>query len=348
MSKLYEKFLQLQSQPKPVIDATNTLGRVLIIDGLNAFIRCFAAVPTMNDDGEHVGGITGFLKSIGSTIRMIKPTRVVIVFDGVGGSQRRRSLYPNYKQNRKPRNRLNRTYDFQTAEEEATSMQKQSSILLNMLSHLPVMVMAPARVEADDVIAYLAHLVEKRDGKVVVMSTDKDFLQIVNENIIVWNPIKKKIFKINTIVDEYGIHPNNFALFRSLDGDKSDNISGVRGIGVKTAIKMFPQLTQSKKFTIDELVAHAAKQKTGKLFETVASSKDLIELNYSLMELEKGQMSSSTRLSVLHKFDEEINVFDRFKLRNILVTNNMTNTIANFDAWLLSSFAPLTKFSSKE
>ena len=75
--------------------------KVLIIDGLNTFIRVFSVIPTTNDDGIHVGGIVGFLRSIGYTINMFRPTRVIIVFDGKGGSSRRRKLYPEYKQKRK-------------------------------------------------------------------------------------------------------------------------------------------------------------------------------------------------------------------------------------------------------
>ena len=65
---------------------------VLIIDGLNTFIRVFSVIPTTNDDGTHIGGIVGFLKSIGYTINMFRPTRCIIVFDGKGGSSRRRKL----------------------------------------------------------------------------------------------------------------------------------------------------------------------------------------------------------------------------------------------------------------
>ena len=91
------------------LDSDQPNDKVLIIDGLNTFIRCFSAIPTLNDDGAHVGGIVGFLRSIGYAIRTIRPTRTVIVFDGKGGSNRRRKIYPEYKQNRKTKYRVNRT-----------------------------------------------------------------------------------------------------------------------------------------------------------------------------------------------------------------------------------------------
>src|ERR1035437_9060610 len=70
---------------------------VLIVDGYNTFIRCFAAIPTLNEDGLHTGGMAGFLKSVGYALKMYKPDRCVIVFDGAGGSMKRRKIYPDYK-----------------------------------------------------------------------------------------------------------------------------------------------------------------------------------------------------------------------------------------------------------
>ena len=82
--------------------------KVLIVDGLNTFIRVFSVMPTLNDNGIHVGGIVGFLKSIGFAINMFNPTRVIIVFDGNGGSNRRRNLYSDYINNSRTTYRINR------------------------------------------------------------------------------------------------------------------------------------------------------------------------------------------------------------------------------------------------
>ena len=82
--------------------------KVMIVDGLNMFIRCFGAVPTLNDDGNHVGGVTGFLLSLGALIRNNKPTRVFMVFDGKGGSTRRKKMYKGYKEGRTGMTKVNR------------------------------------------------------------------------------------------------------------------------------------------------------------------------------------------------------------------------------------------------
>ena len=79
--------------------SNNPNEKVLIIDGLNTSIRVFSVIPTTNEDGIHIGGIVGFLRSIAYVVNMIRPTRVIIAFDGKGGSSRRRKIYPQYKQN---------------------------------------------------------------------------------------------------------------------------------------------------------------------------------------------------------------------------------------------------------
>ena len=80
---------------------TSLNDRILVIDGLNTYIRCWSATPSLNEDGVHIGGIIGTLKSVAALIRQYKPTRCIIVFDGVDGNKRRRKLYPQYKEGRK-------------------------------------------------------------------------------------------------------------------------------------------------------------------------------------------------------------------------------------------------------
>ena len=112
--------------------------RVLIVDGLNQFIRVFGAVPALNDDGEHCGGITGFLLSTAATIRIIKPTRVVVVFDGKGGSQRRKSKYSGYKEGRTGLTKINRLAGYEDLEDQQQSMRYQFARLIEYLQVLPV------------------------------------------------------------------------------------------------------------------------------------------------------------------------------------------------------------------
>ena len=110
--------------------------RILLIDGLNTFIRAFAVNPSQNDDGIHIGGMTGFLLSIGYAIKNIKPSRVIICFDGKGGSARRRKIFPEYKENRRVRQKLTRSTALSTIEDERISMGQQIQRLVQYLEVL--------------------------------------------------------------------------------------------------------------------------------------------------------------------------------------------------------------------
>lgn len=341
------RYLDLLSEVRKDHDEYHGLklnDKVLIVDALNSYIRCFAAVPTMNEDGEHIGGVTGFLKSIGLAIRTFKPTRCVIIFDGRGGSQRRRKIYSEYKENRRSMTRLNRTYDFNNLTEEQKSMRGQLIALAYALKHLPLTVLAPNNVEADDVIAYVADVISDRGGKSIVMSTDKDFLQIVSDSVELWNPVKKKTYFPQTVVEEYGIHPHNFAIFRSIDGDKSDNIPGVKGVGPKGLIKNFPQIQEADPVSIDDILDQANSQQKGKIFEKIRANEDIIRRNYLLMRLDEVQMSASTKLDVISRLDSPSFDMDKVGLTTMLVDNKMLGAFSNYDQWLLTTFTPLTRF----
>ena len=133
---LNEKFISFLDQVKDEEhkSVTHLNDRVLVIDGLNTFIRSFAVNQAINEDGLHIGGMMGFLKSIRYTCDILKPSRCIIVFDGKDGSKRRRKIYPDYKGTRKIKQRLNRNVDWGTApQDEEESMKQQMGRLIEYL-----------------------------------------------------------------------------------------------------------------------------------------------------------------------------------------------------------------------
>ena len=232
INKKYLKILDTLGKEKQDVNE-NPDDKILIIDGLNTSIRVFSIYPTQNDDGIHIGGIVGFLKSLGHAIRTIQPTRCIIVFDGKGGSSRRRKMFPGYKNNRKPTLRKNRVGLYSANTDEKRNMIIQFQRIIEYLENLPITVLSVDNVEADDVIAYIGKQVyNKPENKIVVMSTDKDFLQLVNGRISVWNPTKKRMYHPEQVEKDYGIPSHNFLVYRMLDGDVSDYIPGIQGWGV--------------------------------------------------------------------------------------------------------------------
>jgi len=316
------------------LDGGEPNDKVLIIDGLNTFIRVFSVIPTTNDDGVHVGGIVGFLKSIGYVINMISPTRVIVVFDGKGGSNRRRKILPEYKKNRKNKYRVNRAYDFASQEDEKQNMIMQLQRSVEYLETLPVTVLSYDNIEADDTIGYIAEQALP-DSEVVIMSTDKDFLQLANGRVKIWSPTKKKMYDDKSVFEEFGIFSKNFIWYRVLDGDKSDNISGVRGLGLKTIKKKLPFLADNVICNIDDIIG------------VLPDSKEIIERNYKLMQLHEVDISGNTKTKIVQKINEPINQLVKYKFEKMFLEDKLFTALPNLTTWLLTNFNQLNRYAKK-
>jgi 5'-3' exonuclease len=312
-------------------------------------MRMYSAVPTMDEEGRHIGGMAGFMKSLGLIVRSFKPSRVIIVFDGKGGSQRRRKLFGEYKANRKPYTRLNRTYDMTTEQQEQENMKFQLVSLLEMLECLPVTIIALDNIEADDTIAYCSELVAKRGGTSIIYSTDKDFLQMVSDNTKVYNPVKKKTFTPEIVLETFGVHPNNFLFYKSLLGDKSDNIGGIRGAGGKTVIKYIPELADPDAQVSLQLIEqkYASVKKKPKLIETILAKSAVIERNMKLMDLHDVDISVEAKLKILHKFEAKCPPLDKVALTKHMIRTKIIVSIQNHNEWITSSFSGLARFHGR-
>lgn len=347
------KFTSIMAQLKKehgeaVATPTTRNSQILIVDGTHNFLRNWTVVPTLTDNGEHCGGISGFLTSLGYAIKLLRPTRVIIVFDGKGGSARRRALYPNYKNKRAMKVRVNRAYaEMSNGEDESKAMTQQLlSLAANFLPCLPVSVISIDHIEADDTIAYIANSVfNKPENKVIVMSGDKDFIQIVNSRVTLWSPTKKKIYSIQDVVNEYGIYPINFPFYRMLDGDNSDNISGVKGIGIKTAIKRFPMLTEEKETSVEKVLEYA-KDKANELsiYQNVVDNADIVTRNYMLMQLKEPDFSPALQMQISDAV-MKTNSYNKFQFVQLLTKYGMHSAIPNYHVWLQEVFYPLSCFT---
>jgi DNA polymerase-1 len=318
---------------------------ILLVDGLNTYIRSFMAVPSLNDDGLHTGGIAGFLKSVGYAIKLLNPTRVIVVFDGKGGSQKRRKIYPGYKNGRRTDIRLNRTYEELSDNiTESQNFKKELIRTVNYLDVLPVTVMALDQVEADDTIAYLAKQTFK-DSNVTIMSTDKDFLQLASDKINIWSPVKKKIFGCKEIVDEYGINCKNFIFYRIMEGDVSDNIPGLDGVGLKRVLQAFPFLGEEPQVCLQQIYNYSENNKGKyKIYERVLDNKLLLERNYELMQLHNTQIQSFTQLRIEEIVAKQIPKIDKMGFSKLITEDKMWNNLPNYMVWVQETFGKLNSF----
>tara|TARA_R110001583_G_scaffold13944_2_gene59073 strand:- start:149 stop:1168 length:1020 start_codon:yes stop_codon:yes gene_type:complete len=316
------------------LDDGNPNDKVLIIDGLNTFIRVFSVIPTTNEDGIHIGGIVGFLRSIAYVVNMIRPTRVIIAFDGKGGSSRRRKIYPQYKQNRKTKYRVNRSNSFASKDDERMNMIMQIQRVVEYLEALPLTVLSYDNIEADDTIGYICRQVLTK-SQITIMSTDKDFLQLANGRIKIWSPTKKKMYDEDAVLEEYGISSHNLIWYRVLDGDKSDNISGVRGLGLKTIQKKLPFLSENRIVEMDEVV------------NELPEHKDTINLNYRLMQLSDVDISASTKTKIVDRVNAPINRLVKFKFEKMFLEDKLYTALPNLTSWLLTNFNQLNRYAEK-
>jgi DNA polymerase I len=318
--------------------------RVLLIDSMNTFLRSFAVIPNVNAQGNHVGGLIGFMKSLGYAIKLIQPTRVVLVFDGQGNITNRRNTYAEYKGNRKIK-RITNWKAFDSLDEESASVTEQMMRLIEYLKTLPVNISIIDKIEADDTIAYLS---QKLKDDVVIYSADQDFLQLVNDRVTVYSPIKKKFYKQKEVFDEYGLWPKNFITMKCLMGDKSDNLPGIKGLGPKKLFKLYPELTGDEKYTLKEAYQKATDNvEEHGLFGNIHLFKRQLEINYELMSLEDIELLEADQNDLDELIQTEPFNFNKARFLAMYEKDLLGRGIPNVEYWLTEVFSQLSNYKLK-
>lgn len=304
-------------------------GPLVLIDGHNTFIRNYVRSPYTDANGERMGGTTGAIISVRKIINDLQPSNCLVVWDGQGGSQRRRSIYSAYKEGRTVR--LNEKNDFgETPEERMENMRRQRNATQDYLTILGIPQVRADGVEADDLIAYVAGKMDHPHGCVIV-TTDQDMLQLVSgigstepcgdcassgktrpegdsievtcpscnglgslpiqSEVRVWSPIKKVMYDRNRFISDYGVLPENFRLVKALTGDSSDNIEGIKGFGDRTVAKAFPFLLE--RYASAEDVISTAGTLKGVLGKRLIEQKERFLENLTLMDLSAPMLSAT-------------------------------------------------------
>ena len=259
--------------------------RVLVIDALNMFLRAFIVDPSLSNHGQPIGGIKGSIKILQKLVRITKPNEIVICWDGPNGSQKRKTLDSSYKEGRKPL-RLNRSVHNLTEDEELQNKVWQQMRVIEYFNQMPIIQLVLERVEADDIISYVCGSPHYKGWQKVIVSNDKDFLQLCDEETIVYRPTTDKVETKKTVVENTGVHPVNMALARAMAGDTSDNLPGVNRVGMKTIANKLPFMKEERDVTIVELIEYCENIDSKlKVYKNIAASKDIIEHNYKMMQL---------------------------------------------------------------
>ena len=315
--------------------------RVLMIDGLNLFFRNFAILNMVNPEGIHIGGLGGFFRSLGALIRQIQPTQVYVVFDGAGSSNNRKNLLPEYKSGRDLQ-RITNWDAFDDKDEEDDAKIDQMVRIIQYLKTLPVKVVTLDKVEADDIIAYLSKVIpQKKEDKVFIVSSDKDFLQLINENIIVYRPMEKEYYTIDTVIEKFKMSPTNFILYKTLMGDNSDKVAGIKGLGEKKLYKLFPELSE-RDMTLDDIYNICEEKfKENVIYARIIQNFSSIETNYKIMDLSNPMIDKNDE-NYLDKVVESKDIHyipDQFV--SMYNTDQLGGIIRNVEYWIKDCFESL-------
>jgi len=315
--------------------------RILFIDGLNLFFRNFAVMNMVNPDGIHIGGLGGFFRSLGAMIRQIDPTQVYVIFDGAGSANNRKNINPLYKSGRDLQ-RITNWDAFDDKQDEDDSKVDQMIRVIQYLKTLPVKTISIDKVEADDIISYLSKVVIKNPkDKAFIVSSDKDFIQLVSDNVIVYRPMEKEYYTEQTVIDKYKMSPKNFLLHKTLLGDNSDKIKGVKGLGEKGIYKKFPELMERDMDLQDIFSICEAKFKDHVVYARVLQNMDEMENNYKIMNLENPMISDKEKEYLDKVVSSEVPPYIPEQFLAFYNQDKLGGMIRNVEFWVKDIFEKL-------
>ena len=317
---------------------------ILIVDAMNMLIRSFSLLKAMNPSGTHIGGLVGFLRSLGYVTRIFDPTRVIIVWDGKGGSGNRQNINPNYKAQRATA-RITHWGLYDTREEEQEALIGQLFRTKDYLECLPVHQIGMEKLEADDIIAYIAKRASKADKKVTIVSSDKDFFQLIDKNIEIYAPVKKKTFTFENVKEEIGVLPQNYNIVKALLGDNSDNLPGVKGLGIKTILSEWKSFTYDTNASLQDVWDHCETQLDGdkpkKVFAKIIHNWEKVLTNYQLMNLHNTALNDSEIDIVEDSLKQPIPTLQTGAFLHHLDQDKIEGITKNTESWL-ENFRGLT------
>src|SRR5471030_49196 len=246
--------------------------KFLLIDGFNLAYRCFFAIPELTRaDGLPTNALHGWVKSLCKLEDQEKPTATLVFFD-LGGSQDRLALHPEYKAQR---------------EEMPEALSKQIPYVKSLTRAMGYMGIELDGVESDDLLASEAVSLAKDGHEVLIVSSDKDFAQIVNDRIKILLPppsanpkLGWRLLDAAGVVEKFGVPPARIADYLALVGDTSDNIPGIDGVGPKTAAKWLAEFGN-----LEGVIAHAAELKPDRFRPAVAEGAEKLRRNLKLTTL---------------------------------------------------------------
>lgn len=283
---LYAESMESPKNPRPNnprSQKTFSGCRLLLVDGSNLMFQMFYGMPSriVNSHGIAIHGVLGFVGAFLRMVGMVKPSHVLVVFDGEHENPRV-LLDDQYKANRP---------DFSAMQEEETPF-SQMPYIYEALDHMEVKRFETVHFEADDLIASYALDFWNKGGSVVIASMDSDFFQLVKASscdgnygsdgieVLRYRGKQSIVCDWDYVCERFGVSPDMYCAFKSLVGDASDNIKGICGIGPKTAAKLL-----SQHGSLEKILAHCDEIKPARIGVALKTSQGRLQLNHRLIEL---------------------------------------------------------------
>jgi len=304
----------------------NKQNRLVLIDGSGYIFRAYYALPPMHKkDGTPVNAVFGFTNMLVKLIEDYYEDKIIVVFDAARKNFRN-SIFKNYKANRG---------------ETPEDLIPQFDLIRKCVDSFKISQIELEGYEADDIIASFAKIASSKKIISIVVSSDKDLMQLVDDNVTMLDPIKNKSIGIKEVNEKFGVNPNKVVYIQALTGDKVDNIPGAPGIGPKTALDLINQFGD-----IEGLIRNADKIKQEKKKNTIiASEKDIrislelvklkndVELPLSIDDIKTYAEIKETNQEKLFHFLNELEfrkILDRVKNNAFIIKKN-SKEITNFE-----------------
>lgn len=324
--------------------------KTLLVDGNNVLLIGFHGVRDLYNNGEHLGGIYHFINILRRFLEEHNHDKVIVFWDGNSNSSIRKSLYPQYKENR--RQDMN--------EYKYESYLQQKSRVKQYLEEIFVRQVEMKNNEADDLISYYTQIATDED--IIIFSADKDLTQLISERVTIYSPVAKRYFKNGDMIsiNKVDIPHQNVTVCKIFTGDKSDNINGIEGLGEKTLVKLFPQV-QEKPCTIEEILDYARNIPQKKPIKTLSNiltgksksgiiGEEFYRINKKIVDLSNPLLTEEGKQLVKQIYTDTIDPTDRgYKnLMRMMMEDGLFKYLPKNDEAWVNFLRPFLKLTRKE
>lgn len=325
---------------------------VLLVDGDNLLTIGFYGAKNYFHKGTHIGGIFHFLNTLRRSFETYHLNKICVFWDGEDGYITRKKLYHQYKENRKSKEKT---------EEEINSYQYQRNRIKQYLEELFVRQGEYMYCETDDAIAYYSQ--QSPEDNIIIYSSDNDLVQLISKKVQVYNPSHRKLYGPNDkiIFEREELNIANIKLVKMICGDKSDNISGIRNMGIKSFLTIFPELRD------DAHDINYIKERSKQLFEENKNNNKLnnlitgvtkegvlgdsfFNLNESIIDLTNPLLTDEAIENIEILIHEELDPEGRSykNTMKMMIQDGLFNVLPKSDDAWISFLNPFLRLTRKE